>query len=136
MAKKFVVKPSKIFPDSIWGKLSYPNEFINSPEGKMPLEIYLKKHNVAFKVRYDQTKEKVIHSAPPKFIPETTSVDFGLIFENGLEIKGVGKKFWNGISTPLGTDVIVRKIRPEVKMAPKLKEEPKRKKDERTEEWF
>jgi hypothetical protein len=62
--------------ESAWGELKYPKEFINSPEGKMPLEIYMAKHPVIFKVYYKQTKEKIIHTAPPSFKLETTIVDY------------------------------------------------------------
>lgn len=118
---------------SIWGKLEYPNEFINSPdpnEGKLPIELYVKKHKVAYKVKYDQTKEKVIKTAPPKFILETTTVDYGLIFDNGVEIKGVSNKFWNEVAVISSEPPIVKKIRPKIEKIPKLNQKSKSKKNE------
>jgi len=108
------------FTNSDWGLLRHPKEFINSPSGRMPLEVFIRGDKVAFLTRYDQVKEKIIPSTPPKFIPITSTVDYGIIFESGFEIKGVGSKIWNGIPIPTGTDIIVNMIRPEVKMAPKL----------------
>jgi hypothetical protein len=113
---------------SIWGELRFPNEFVNTFEGRMPLELFMNKHKVTTKVQYDQTEEVLIKTAPPKFVLETTSVDFGLIFDNGFKIRGVSKKFWNEIIAPIS----IEKVRPPAKMPPKLKEEPKRKKNERS----
>jgi hypothetical protein len=86
----------------------------------MPLEVFIKDNKIAFLTCYDQVKEKIIPSAPPKFIPTTSTVDYGIIFESGFEIKGVGSKIWNEIPIPTGTDIIVKRIRPKVEMAPKL----------------
>jgi hypothetical protein len=117
MAKK---SKDEILTESDWGPLHHPKEFINSPIGRMPLEIYLRGNKIAAKVRYDQTKEVIVPSTPPRFIPTTTTVDFGLVFENGFEIKGVVSKIWNGIPVPTDTEIIIKTVRPDVKMAPKL----------------
>lgn len=110
----------EILTESDWGLLRHPKEFINSPIGRMPLEVYIRDNKISSKVRYDQTKEVVIRSAPPKFIPTTTTIDYGIVFENGFEIKGVGSKIWNMIPAPTDTEIIIKTVRPDVKMAPKL----------------
>ena len=111
--------------ESAWGELKYPNEFIVSPDGKVPLERYIEKYPVKFKVQYEETKEQIIPSASPRFIQVTEVCDHELIFENGFEIKGVGTSIWNGVSTPYETEIITRKVRPNPKKIPKLQNKKK-----------
>lgn len=126
MAKKSKTK----FGDFFWEDLEFPKEWINTPEGKVPLEVYVNDNKVTFKVTYEQTKEIKDPYGLDGFSPETTICDYGFIFENKLEIKGVAASFWNKVSIPTGTEMIVKKVRPKVNIAPKLKKgKPKKKKD-------
>jgi hypothetical protein len=119
MSKLTVVKTKKPeFTPSVWGDLRYPDQMTNTPEGRMPVEIYLRDHKVIAKVTYKQTKEKIIKSAPPRFIEETTVVDYGVIFDNKFEIKGVKHKIWIGISNDC--EQIERFVRPKPIKFPKL----------------